>query len=57
MPDQFMEDYKRDTVEGLIKENERLRRALRSAKSDLVQAIKEIDRELTIHLAVSNGEL
>lgn len=39
----------------LMKENERLRRALRSARSDLVEAIREIDRELTIHLPVANG--
>lgn len=53
MPDQFMEDYKRDTVEGLIKENERLRLALLSAKSYLAHAIKEIERELTAHLALT----
>jgi hypothetical protein len=39
----------------LMKENERLRRALRSARQDLVEAIKEIDRELTIHLTVQTG--
>lgn len=32
----------------LMKENERLRRALRSARIDLVEAIKTIDRELAV---------
>lgn len=41
------------TEARLMKENERLRRALRSARSDLVEAIKEIDRTLTIYLPVS----
>lgn len=41
---------------GLMKENERLKRALRMAKSDLLEAVKEIDRELAYTPAISNGQ-
>ena len=45
MPDQFMEDYKRDnTVEGLVQENKRLREALFKIQCEQLDRATDVGR-------------